>query len=79
MFSPAFFVDIDGASGAVIDVGSGIFPADGTLHPVPPRFIISPYSSGGREILFYKVTLPLYPPPFDEGGGIIYFRGAKPL
>ena len=28
---------------------------------------------------FYQVTLPLYPPPFDKGGGIIYIREAKPL
>jgi hypothetical protein len=28
---------------------------------------------------FYKVTLPLYPPPFDKGGGINYIREASPL
>jgi hypothetical protein len=63
MFSPAFFVDVDGASGAVIDMGSGIFATDGTLHPVPPGLIIAPYSSGGRGISFYRVTLLLYPAP----------------
>jgi hypothetical protein len=54
MFSPAFFVDIDSASGAVIDMGSSIFATDGTLHLVPPRFIISPYSSGEGEYYFIR-------------------------
>jgi hypothetical protein len=30
------------------------------------------------KILYY-VTLPLYPPPFDKGGGRIWKRGYAPL
>jgi hypothetical protein len=30
-------------------------------------------------IFAFKVTLPLYPPPFDKGGGNDYLRGAAPL
>ncbi len=32
MLLPAFFVHVDGATGAVIDMGSGVFFTDRALH-----------------------------------------------
>lgn len=36
-------------------------------------------TTGGTNEVRIKVTHPLYPPPFDKGGGVILERGASPF
>jgi hypothetical protein len=48
------------------------------MPPVRPITFIPPSLAFGSYVV-KNVTLPLYPPPFDKGGGISFIREASPL